>query len=207
MIGIVVWISGRDAGPNVCVYVICLPTLLAPMTATRNPQRHTQRHWMLQAAGCTHTHTSHGAHLCHRCSLPALHGVHPGAREAFPPSACVYQTQCFYQFFLLLTVHHAAYLAGLQFPGRAAPVSARVHGALRSPEGQWEGCGPTRPPALSQGDWSVGLTVGAMSYFRANKTSDKCDSCCSVRWMSRWVHTTFKSRSKCEMYSLSVGPE
>lgn len=88
-------------------------------------------------------------------------------------SVCGYHA--FYQF--LPTVHRAADLAELQFPGRAAPVSTWVSGALGSPEGQWEGCDPTRPPAQPRGDCSVGLTVRVMSYLSANKTFDKCDSC------------------------------
>lgn len=81
-----------------------------------------------------------------------------------------------YLWLFLLT----AYLAGLQFPGRAAPLSTWVSGALGSPEGQWEGCDPTRPSAQPRGGWSVGLTVGVMSHRSANKTSDKCDSRRSV---------------------------
>lgn len=48
-----------------------------------------------------------------------------------------------HKLFCLLTFHQAAYLAGLQFPGQAAPVSNRVSGALGNPEGQSEGWDPT----------------------------------------------------------------
>lgn len=167
---------------------------------------HTTLSSKVYALRCTHTH-----------KVPTFGIIAPsqlcleGTRRPGKPNVNLCQcfsvcgSQMFYQCVFLLPVHQAAYLAGLQFPDRAAPLSTWVSGALGSPEGQWEGCDPTRPPAQPRGDWSVGLTVGVMSHFRANKTFEKCDSCCSVWWMSRWVRTSFNLRWKCEISSLSLG--
>lgn len=64
------------------------------------------------------------------------------------------------------------YLAGLQFPGRAASPATGVSGALGSPEGHWEGCDPAGPPAQLPREGGISVSVsqrGVMSYWSANR--------------------------------------
>lgn len=144
-------------------------------------------HWSVRQGPHKHRHRQ-GAHLC---IITPSQLCSDGTKRPGKPD--VQLLRCF-----------SADLAELQFPGQAAPVSTWVSGALGSSQGQWEGCNPARPPAQPRGDWSVGLTVGVMSFLSANKMPGKCDSCCSLWWMSRWVHSAFNLRSKCGFYSLTL---
>lgn len=108
----------------VCEHVKYPPTPLAPMTPTRNPNV------TLSVTSC------HASHCQARCThTQALLGEQQKARKAQCRSQSVFLCvwwSCFIWFFLL-TVHWAGYLAGLQFPGRAAPLSTLDSGALGSP--------------------------------------------------------------------------
>lgn len=127
----------------VCMYVMFLPTPLAPTTLTRNPNvtlSVTGCHTPCCEAGCTHTHKvlTFGIDACR-----ALKGQGSPMYISVSVSPCVVIT-CFIRFssrWLFIRLHI--------WPGSSSQAELPwcPLGSLGSPEGQWEGCNPTRPPA------------------------------------------------------------
>lgn len=161
-----------------------LPTPLALITPTHNPNVthsvtgcHTP-HCQAKHT-CTNAPTHKHPHVGHLCPLPVL--FLEGSRRPGKPSAhlrhcfSVCGARVFYQCSFRLCVWTGS--------SSQAELPRCPLGSLELWEAQ-RGSGKVATPHDLQfrprGDWSVGLTVGVMSYLSANKTFDKCDGCCCV---------------------------